>query len=149
MRKIFCFTAALLIAGSALAAGEVWRWKDSNGTWHYSDQPQPGAELVRRSGRVESAPAAPNAQPAPPPSNTTNITLPVSDEVAAEVRKEAATAKAEQCKKAEENYQKAVQARVFPRTGADGKQTFLSAAEIDAFRLQARSIRDTACGPGA
>jgi hypothetical protein len=148
MPKILCFTAALLIASSAIAAGEVWRWKDSNGTWHYSDQRQPGAELVRRSGRVDSPPAPANAPTIQLPA-ITNPPLPVSNEVAAEVRKEAATAKAEQCKKAEENYQKAVTARVFPRTDAAGKQTFLSAPEIDAFRLQARSIRDVACGPGA
>ncbi len=42
MRKILIFTATLLITGSALASGEIWRWKDSNGTWHYSDQPQAG-----------------------------------------------------------------------------------------------------------
>jgi hypothetical protein len=152
MRKILCITAALFVAGSAFAAGEVWRWKDSNGTWHYSDQPQPGAELVRRSGRVDTpAAAAPGAAPAPavPPGTTATVPLPVSDAVAAEVRQDAAARKADQCKKAEESYQKAMTARVFPRTDANGNQTFLTSAEIDTFRLQARAVRDTACAPGA
>jgi hypothetical protein len=151
MRKILCFTAALLIAGSALAAGEIWRWKDANGTWHYSDQPQPGAELVRRSGRPATEATAPAAAPAnqAPSMTLSDGSQPVSNEVAAQVRKEAAAAKDEQCKKAKEAYEKVVQARVVTRTDEAGKQTFLSSAEIDAERLRVRSVRDTACGPGA
>lgn len=154
MRKILCLTAALLVAGTAMAAGEVWRWKDANGTWHYSDQPQPGAELVRRSsGRpaTETAPAAaPAPTPQPAPSNATSTAQsPVSPEVAAQVRQEAATAKADQCKKAEETYQQVIKARVVTKTDAAGNKTSLSNEEIDAARLQARSVRDTACGPGA
>ena len=47
MRKIFALTVVALLGSTAFAAGEVYRWKDPNGIWHYSDQPQPGAELVR------------------------------------------------------------------------------------------------------
>jgi hypothetical protein len=151
MRKILCFTAALLIAGSALAAGEIWRWKDSNGTWHYSDQPQAGAELVRRSGRTMTEGSAPATAPATqaPSMTASDGSQPVSSEVAAQVRREAAAAKTEQCKKAEDAYQKVVQARAVTRTDEAGKQIYLSNAEIDAERLRARSVRDTACGPGA
>ncbi len=136
--QILCFTAAFLIAGSALAAGEIWRWKDSNGTWHYSDQPQPGAELVRRSGRPMTEGAAPAAPPATqaPSMTASDGSQPVSSEVAAQVRREAAAAKTEQCKKADDAYQKIVQARVVSRTDGAGKQTFLSNAEIDAERLR-------------
>lgn len=152
MRKILCLTAALLVAGTAIAAGEVWRWKDANGTWHYSDQPQPGAELMRRSsGRPsESAPVAAPAPTPPPQSSTASSPLPpVSAEVAAQVRQEAASAKADQCKKAEETYQQVIKARVVTKTDAAGNKIALSNEEIDAARLQARSVRDTACGPGA
>jgi hypothetical protein len=148
MRKILTFTATLLFAAGAWSAGDVYRWKDAGGIWHYSDQPQPGAELVSRAGRpVSNSTAAPAAAapaaPALPPADQTPP--PVSDATAAQVRAEAAAAKSEQCKKAEENYKEAIQARKLKR--ADG--TFLNDAEIDAYRLQARSVRDVACGPGA
>jgi hypothetical protein len=138
-----------LFAAAAWSAGDVYRWKDASGTWHYSDQPQPGAELVSRSGRpVSNSPAAAPAvaapaAPTPPPAD--QAPPPVSDATAAQVRAEAAAAKSEQCKQAEENYKGAIQARKLKRP--DG--TFLNDAEIDAYRLQARSVRDVACGPGA
>jgi hypothetical protein len=151
MRKILSFTAALLIAGSALAGGEIWRWKDANGTWHYSDQPQAGAELVRRAGRPATAADSPSpaAMPkAPSPAMTDSGSSPVSNEVAAQVRQEAASAKTDQCKKADEAYQKAVQARRIYKTDESGNKVFMSDAEIDSARLQARSTRDVACGHG-
>jgi hypothetical protein len=74
---------------------------------------------------------------------------PVSNEVAAQVRQEAAAAKTDQCKKADEAYQKAVQARRIYKTDEAGNKVFMSDAEIDSARLQARSTRDLACGPGA
>jgi hypothetical protein len=150
MRKILTFTATVLFAAGTWAAGDVYRWKDAGGTWHYSDQPQPGAQLVSRAGRAVSnatpAANAPAAAPAAPASSSSEqAPPPVSDAVAAQVRAEAAAAKSEQCKKADEHYQNAVKARMLKRE--DG--TFLNDTEIDAYRLKARSVRDLACGPGA
>jgi hypothetical protein len=146
MRKAITFTLALLIAGSTFAAGEIWRWKDASGIWHYSDQPQPGAELVSRAGRSgpeKTMPAAP--APSPPPVPADPGPPPISEEVAAQVRKDAAAAKTDQCKTAEEAYQSAVKARrILKRDGV----TFMSNEEIDAERLRVRSLRDLACGPG-
>jgi hypothetical protein len=149
MRRILAFTATFLITASALAAGDVYRWKDANGTWHYSDQPQPGAELVMRASRPVSSEASEStATPAPAATAETTGPLPVSDAVAAQVRQEAATAKSEQCKRAEDAYQKAIQARGITKTDEAGNKVFMTDAEIDAYRLQARSFRDSACGPG-
>jgi Domain of unknown function (DUF4124) len=147
MRKIISLSLLSLCSLAAFAASDVYRWKDSNGLWHYSDQPQPGAELVRGSRR---APAARNNTPASPVEQgprtlTTTNTLPVSKEVATEVRQEAAKAKADQCKKADTAYQQAVQARRVYKEDAKGNRTFLSEPEIDAARLEARSARDLAC----
>lgn len=157
MRKIITLAlAAFLIAPAVMAEGEVYRWKDGNGVWHYSDQPQPGAELVKKpGGRSSSANSANNANSAQAPLNPSgevvatsdNTPLPVSREVAAEVRREAATAKAEQCKNAKDAYQRAVQARRIVRKDETGKQVFLKDSEIDAARLEARANMDLACGP--
>jgi hypothetical protein len=150
MRRILTLTATFLITATALAAGDVYRWKDANGTWHYSDQPQPGAELVVRGSSPVSSNTASEAAATPEPAATaeTSGPLPVSDAVAAQVRGEAATAKAEQCKRAEVAYQNAVQARGITKTDEAGNKVFMTDAEIDAYRLQARSFRDSACGPG-
>lgn len=149
MRKIFAITIITLLGSTAFAAGEVYRWKDAGGLWHYSDQPQPGAELVR--GARLTAPAPASAVPMPSPAATSPIAtsqpLPVSTEVAQQVRKETADAKTEQCEKAKVAYDRSVQARRMFKTGADGKQVFFTEAEMDAARMQARSTRDLACGP--
>jgi len=146
MRKAILIAAACLFGATSVhAAGEIYRWKDSAGNWHYADQPQPGAELV--SGRRPPS-AGPSATPAPPPTEPATAPLPpVSNEVAQSVRNEAAAVKAEQCKKAEDAYQKSIQARRMFRTDEQGNRTYLNDAELDAARLQARSARDLACGP--
>lgn len=147
MRKFVSSALAALIATSALAAGEVYRWKDANGTWHYSDQPRPGAELVRRTGGASTTPA-PSAPPPPatPQTVATSEAPQVSDQIASQVRAEAAAAKDDQCKKAEEYYQSAIRHRTIYRTDEAGNRTYLTDAEIDAERLRARSVRDQACG---
>lgn len=150
MRKLLILALAPLLAASAVhAAGEVYRWKDPNGTWHYSDQPRPGAELIRGPQRapVDTAPIAPPMAQPPVPTDTISGSPVVSQEVADQVRSEAAAAKTEQCKKAEVAYQQAVQARRIYKQDAQGNRTYMTDAEIDAARLQARSTRDLACSP--
>jgi hypothetical protein len=146
MRKLFIFAAAILTAASAFGAGEIYRWKDANGTWHYSDQPFPGAELVRGTQRPGVAPVSPPAEPAPSQMVATSDAPTLSPQVAQQVRTEANAAKAEQCKKAEDVYQNAVKARRVYRTDEKGNRVYLSEAEIDAARLEARANRDLACG---
>jgi hypothetical protein len=151
MRKMLTATVvSLLVASTAFAAGEVYRWKDANGSWHYSDQPLPGAELVRGPQHPvpgAAKPGTPGTAPAASiPTDPSGAPV-VSPEIAAQVRAEAATAKTEQCKKAEQSYLSSVQARRIFKTDAQGNRTYLSSAEIDAARLEARSNRDLACGP--
>lgn len=156
MRKIQILTVAAGLAVACMVAnsagqGDIYRWKDPNGNWHYADQPQPGAELVRGTRK----PPVPTPAPAPTPvvaatspaDAAANSSAPVSPQVANEVRQEAATAKAEQCKKAEENYTRAVQARRIYKTDAQGNKTYLNDAELDAARLNARAERDVSCSP--
>ncbi|HMA11891.1 MAG TPA: hypothetical protein VKO83_08380, partial [Steroidobacteraceae bacterium] len=85
----------------------------------------------------------PPAAPRAPESDS----LPVSREVAQQVRQEAAAAKTEQCKKATEAYQSAITARRLYKTDEKGNRIYLDSAQIDAARLEARSNKDLACGP--
>jgi hypothetical protein len=147
MRKTIAIAVLTLLGPAAFAAGEVYRWKDTAGIWHYSDQPHPGAELVRGAGMSASnstsaQAAAPVAAPTPPASDQ----LPVSKEVADQVRKETASARAEQCKKYTADYDKYVQAPRIYKTDASGKRIYMTEAEMDAARLQTRAAKDLACG---
>ena len=150
MRKFICIAAAPLILSLLMGAGEIYRWKDANGVWHYSDQPQPGAELVK-TGRLPGPSPAGNPTPPPPPPVANNAAAPdlpqVTPQVAQQVRQEAASAKAEQCKKLEAEYTQVVQARRLYKTDDKGNRVFLNEAELDAARLQVRSARDMACAP--
>lgn len=149
MRKIITFTAAFFLTASAFGAGEVYRWKAADGTWHFSDQPRPGAEVVRgpQLARAATEPAAP-LPPPPPEPPVADEPLPVSQDVADEVRSQAAALRAEQCKAAEAAYQDALKARRIYRTDADGNRVYMTEAEMDAARLQARASRDLTCGNG-
>jgi hypothetical protein len=87
MRKIiFIAIAALFVAPAVMAEGEVYRWKDANGLWHYSDQPQPGAELVKKANHRSSSSSNSNSSSSystpPAPRPIENESLPVSREVA-------------------------------------------------------------------
>jgi hypothetical protein len=145
MRKFLTLTAAGLLTVSIVATaagqGDIYRWKDVNGNWHYSDQPQPGAELVRGTRKpppsepAAAATAAPNAPP------TTD------SKTAEQVRQDVAAAQEENCKKADEAYNKAVQARRMYKIDAQGVKTYLTDAELDATRLNARTQRDAVCKP--
>jgi hypothetical protein len=150
MRK-FIPIAALLITQLAMAADDyIYRWKDTNGVSHYSDQPQPGAERIKANQRsVTTTPTSSAPAPGAGTLTSDNSAGPVSREVAQQVRQEAAAAKAEQCKKQEEAYQRAVQARRIVKTDEKGNKVFLNDAEIDAARLEARANRDRACNPSA
>jgi hypothetical protein len=162
MRRITTFTLAALLTASAFGAGEVYRWRGADGSWHYSDQPRPGAELVVGSTRNNPGPEPEQQVESSSRSQvsaeiSSNNDIPVSDAVANEVRAAAAAEKSTQCKQAEESYQQALRARRIYKVDAQGKRladaqgnpVFMTSAEIDQERLQARANRDLACGSGA
>lgn len=67
MRRLLIATALLLVA--PLVAAQAYKWKDANGTVHYSDAPPPQGtkyNKVTTTGSVE-----PLAQPAPAATNET------------------------------------------------------------------------------
>ena len=149
MRKIFALAVTSLLCSTAFAAGEIYRWKDANGLWHFSDQPQPGAEVVRTAQRPTSATrnaTAPVPTPSPSPLTASGDGPQVSNEVAQQVRQEAADAKSKQCELAKTNYEKSSQAQRIYKTDEKGNRVFLTAAEMDTARLTARGNRDQACG---
>ena len=148
MRKhLTQWASASLIAFCLVATGaDIYRWKDAGGTWHYSDQPQPGAELVRGSNKPP-APPPPVAAALPPAPSSTGAAAPAAAnaEVTEQVKQDVAAAKIEKCKKAEDIYAQSVQARRMYKVDAQGNKTFLNESELDEARVNAKIQRDNAC----
>jgi hypothetical protein len=144
-------TLALLLAGAVLttaAQAQVYKYTDANGQVHYTDRAPSNATQVKG-----PTPPASTAQPAPAPAPAAPTSpdaqpppLPVSTQQAQQVERDVAAARAESCKKAKENYDKAVRAQRVYRTNDKGEREFVSPAEADALRLQMKAEMDGACG---
>ena len=151
MRKFLTLTSAagliaVCIVATGAGQGDIYRWKDVNGNWHYSDQPQAGAELVR--GTRKPPPSTPSPAPASKATaNATATTTAPDSKTVDQVRQDVAAAQDDNCKKADEAYNKSVQARRMYKIDAQGVKTYLTDAELDEARLNARTQRDAVCKP--
>jgi hypothetical protein len=137
-------TAALLLAGTARA--QVYKYTDANGQVHYTDRAPSNATQIQGPTPPQT-PAAPAARPANAPASTAPPPpLPVSSQQAQQVQRDVATARAEQCKTAKENYDKGVRAQRVYHTNDKGERVYVTPAEADALRLQMKAEMDGACG---
>ena len=153
MQRTLAITTLILAfgAGAALADGDIWRWKDAQGVYHYSDQWVPGSELIKGSrsrapGDDDSARSAGNRASSDPASDPDRSIQ--QQQTARAVAADVAKIKEKQCKDAQERYQKAIQARRMYKTTKDGQREYISEDEANAMRVQAKSDVDVACGPG-
>jgi hypothetical protein len=62
------------------------------------------------------------------------------------VNQDLAKAHEQQCKEAKDRYQKAIEARRVYKAGKDGEREYMSDAETDSYRVQARNDVQQACG---
>jgi Domain of unknown function (DUF4124) len=154
--RILVAVAATLAFAASLAQADVWRWKDAQNKWHYSDVPVEGAQLIKSSTRVP-APQSSDAEPAgasnaaPPVDRVAASGAAASDRVAAEatarqVQSDIAKKRQEQCKEATARYEKSITARRLFREAKNGERVYLTEAELAQARVDARTDRDTACG---
>lgn len=153
----------LLMAGlAAMATAEtVYKWIDSSGQVHYTDLPprQGDAKILsvyqRESGFAEegepdngdytdegddtgTGPAAQTGVPTTPEP-------PVSEEAMAAAEADAAKAKVEQCKAAQDRYQRYIDSRRLFRETADGKRQYLTDQELTEARARARQAVSDYC----
>jgi hypothetical protein len=149
MFRILAIAGALLGLASA-AQADVWRWKDPNGTVHYSDSWVPGSVLVKTDSRssYSTGPAADSSSNASPPTTSSPSAADTAEteRVRREVANDVSKAKEEQCKKAREAYDQAIQSRRIYKKGANGEREYLSDADADAYRLNLLNARKEACG---
>jgi hypothetical protein len=154
--------ATLVVLGSLAlpAAAAVYKWVDPQGRVHYSDRPPPpegkllsvdtsaphahaerGAEPPRASGptpTMGSITSAPVTGPAANPEAVARLKQAVDSDVS--------TARAEQCKQAQEKYQNYVRSRRLFKEGPNKERIYLSDEELDTERLQAKHEVDETCG---
>ena len=137
------------VAGLAHADADIYRWKDAQGIYHYSDQWVPGSELIKSSGRQRPPVDNSSTSDAPPPASSSNAPPPepaASSATVSAVRQDLAKVREQQCKDAKEAYDKALHARRITKDGKDGQKEYLTDAEADAYRIRVRGDMDHFCG---
>jgi hypothetical protein len=142
-----------LIAGSlwSVAQADVYRWVDDKGEPHYSDRWVPGSELISSSRPhpvSDSSASSPSSDKAIASANQKTDDKAAAAKNAAAAKADATKVREQQCKDAKERYQKAIDARRIYKPAKDGDtdRTYMSDAETDAYRAQARQDVTDACG---
>jgi len=156
-------TAAIVLIMSlpfAAAMADVYRSVDAQGHVQYSDTPTPGAELIhmQKQGIPGGTSTPSNTSTAKPQSSlvSTAQALAKSDaKVADELGQQAAQravqqdleqTRADQCKKATDDYQASLAARRIYRTGPNGERDYLTDDEAEQQRVSLRQAMQSACG---
>ena len=136
-----------------VAHADVYRWVDDKGEPHYTDRWVPGSELIKsdkpRPQNPDSSASRPVAPQYQTPAGAQHAAAQQADRANAEaVKQDVAKTKDVQCKQAKERYQKAIEARRIykPAKEGDTDRAFMSDAETDEYRAQARSDVTLACG---
>ena len=138
---------AVLLALSAQAA-DIWRYKDANGVWQFSDRPVPGAEKVGSAPRPASRTDAPAAAAAPSPAVAAAAAAKdaaAAKQSAQQVKMDVVAVRAQHCKKATENYEQAIASSRIYKPDAQGNPQYLDADQIDAYRIAARTEMQQLC----
>lgn len=151
MRRVLLCTALALWSG--LACAVVYKWVDAQGNVQYGDRPPDGvhAEVVEylgsHPGHPESARAAPTASGVGRATTKgTSGDAHARDEADKQtVDDDVAQAKQKECADAQERYKKLIEGRKLYKAGPDGEREYLTSAEIDTERLDAKRDVDTTC----
>ncbi len=152
MKRVLLFAA--LLGWSALASATVYRWVNAKGQLQYGDSPPVGvhATVVHLLGAAVPPAPASAAATNPTLSNAAFAAQALAQSKAERERQsvaaDVATAHQAQCANAKQHYEDLINGRHMYSLGADGKRHYLSSAEIDAARLDAKKQVDTLCGSG-
>ena len=143
-------TALVLTLTAAGAAGAADIYCNNQGR-DCSDRPSPGAVAVHVSNPRVTNEAPPSPTISDHSATDPAVTAPADERLAREansraVKKDLDTTRAEQCKQAQDKYQKSIEARRIYRTGKDGEREYLTDAEADQLRMNARLEVTQSCG---
>lgn len=152
---------ALLLAGVAAVAGAetVYKWVDTAGQVHYTDLPprQAGARILgvyqQEAGTIQEGDSDEypdegdsGSPPELDPESPRTPEPPVSDAAMAAAQADTEKAKVEQCKAAQDRYQRYIESRRLFRETADGKRVYLTDQELTEARARAKQDVDDLCG---
>jgi hypothetical protein len=152
MRPVVAVAMLSLVPLTA-ALADVYRSVDAQGHVLYSDTPSPGAERVRvtnNSQRLAAQTSAPAGNPRPTAAAPSKSADPIHDQIVKDeatraVQNELTQTRADQCRKAQDQYQKDLLARRIYSTDANGERQYLSDADADQARVNAKLAMDEAC----
>ncbi|HJS21529.1 MAG TPA: DUF4124 domain-containing protein [Steroidobacteraceae bacterium] len=141
-----------LMAASLGASADVYKWVDPQGRVHYSDRPDAeGAERVAVLSR-RANPEAVAERTDSEAAQRAQVDAQASEQRREQttnqaVQKDVAKTRETQCKDAKEQYRVAIESQKLYRVGKDGERQYLTSAEIDEARMNARRAMDEICGP--
>ena len=143
-----------LMAVSFGASADVYKWVDTQGRVHYSDRPDvEGAERVAvasRRSNPEAIAERTNAEAGQRNQSNAQATQQSREQATTQaVRQDVSKTRETQCKEAKEQYRVAIESQKLYRMGKDGERQYLTSAEIDEARLNARRAMDEICGPSS
>jgi hypothetical protein len=143
-------TLAALVATAAVQAGNVYRYVDERGETHYTDRPVPGAVLVRTTDPRPPA-VQQSVQTAQARSNS-NVSQALADKqtnqrIQQTVAKDLQATRAERCKKAREEYTKAIQSQRIYNAKDGGQREYLNDAQLAQYRVDRQREVEAVCGP--
>jgi hypothetical protein len=160
MVRISGVVCAVLLAVVTTVAGAetVYKWVDSSGQVHYTDLPprQSGARILgvyqKEAGTIDEEESGSDSDEGdsdlPPEQDAESPRTPeppVSDEAIAAAQADAEKAKVEQCKAAQDRYQRYIESRRLFRETPDGKRVYLTDQELTEARARARQAVDDYC----
>jgi hypothetical protein len=152
MKRVLLFAA--LLGWSAIASATVYKWVNTKGEVQYGDTPPVGvhAVVVHLLGTTAAQPPPASAAANPALSNAAFAAQALAQAKAERDRQavdsDVAAAHQAQCAKAKQHYEDLINGRHMYTQGPDGKRHYLSSAEIDAARLDAKKQVDSLCGSG-
>jgi len=143
MKRLLLFAA--LIAWSGMASAVVYKWVDAQGKVQYGDRPPDGvhAEVVEL--LISHAASARSTSTTAPVARNTAVPAAKDLDDKKTVAQDVAQTRDKQCTDAQDRYKKLIEGRRLYKTGPDGERQFMSSAEIDTERLNAKQDIDTIC----
>ncbi len=150
MRRYSAITAFVLVVGlvAAAHADDIWKWVDAQGEVHYSDRPVPGAVLIKGHDHAadDTSDQSSGDQKQLEASNKQTDNELKQEQAQRKVQQDEASVRADQCKEAQDRYDKIIRARRVYTTDQNGNRQYLSDDEAQKERVQAELDVQNLCG---
>jgi len=151
MKPILTLLAALLVVGTTVQAGEVYKEKDSKGNLVFTDRPEqlPAERLNVKTQQTDTVEAQRRHDEEMQRLNESSSASSSASESTAQGERAASQSaedKVKRCKESRDRYEQYMSARRLYEPGTtEGERRYLSDAEIDAARANAKKMMDEFC----